>query len=176
MSAEISENLEELRELSQKAEAGEKGGRAQLRSAVAKCSPEVIAEASDIAQRAQAMLTKTISASEPLMEEALEARLALMREEIAGEDASPLEILLTERVVAGWLLVEVLEGLISAQFYKRAPKSSRVPPSYTLQMSRILESATRRYLATIRELARVRKLQAGAPPAQVNTQVNILRG
>jgi len=121
------------------------------------------------------MLTKTISASEPLMEEALEARLALMREEVAGENPTPLEVLLTERVVAGWLLVEVLEGLISAQFYKRAPKGSRVPPSYTLQMSRILESATRRYLAAIRELARVRKLQAGSP-VQVNAQVNILRG
>jgi hypothetical protein len=36
-----------------------------------------------------------------------------------------------------------------------------MPPSYILQMSRILESATRRYLAAVRELARVRKLQAG---------------
>jgi hypothetical protein len=42
-------------------------------------------------------------------------------------------------------------------------------------MSRILESATRRYLAAVRELARVRKLQAGSP-VQVNAQVNILRG
>jgi hypothetical protein len=176
LTAEGSESLEELRELSKKAEAGEKGARTQLRRAVARSSPKVIAEASDIAQRVQAMLTKTISAGEPLMEEALEARLALMREEVAGENPTPLEVLLTERVVAGWLLVEVLEGLIAAQFYKRAPKSSRVPPSYTLQMSRILESATRRYLSAIRELARVRKLQAGAPPVQVNAQVNILRG
>jgi hypothetical protein len=174
--AEVRERLEELRELSKKSEAGEKGTRAQLRRAVAKCSPGVIAEASDIAQRAQAMLTKTIAAGEPLVEEALERRLALMREEIAGENASPLEILLTERVVAGWLLVEVLEGLIAAQYYKGAPKSSRLPPSYIIQQSRILESATRRYLAAIRELARVRKLQAGAPPVQVDMQVNVLRG
>jgi hypothetical protein len=34
---------------------------------------------------------------------------------------------------------------------------------------------SRRYLAAIRELARVRKLQATAPPVQVNTQVNILQ-
>jgi hypothetical protein len=39
-----------------------------------------------------------------------------------------------------------------------------------------VESATRRYLASIRELARVRKLQAGTPPVQVNTQVNFLQG
>jgi hypothetical protein len=78
--------------------------------------------------------------------------------------------------VAGWLLVEVLEGLTAAQFYKGAPKSSRLSPSYIIQQSRILESATRRYLAAVRELARVRKLQATAPPVQVNTEVNVLRG
>jgi hypothetical protein len=38
-----------------------------------------------------------------------------------------------------------------------------------------LEGATRRYLAAVRELARVRKLQATAPPVQVSTQVNVLR-
>jgi hypothetical protein len=50
-----------------------------------------------------------------------------------------------------------------------------VAPTYVIQQSRILESATRRYLAAIKELARVRKLQAGTP-VQVNTQVNVLRG
>jgi hypothetical protein len=49
-------------------------------------------------------------------------------------------------------------------------------PTYVIQQSRILESATRRYLAAIKELARVRKLQAGTPPVRVNTQVNVLRG
>src|SRR5829696_369204 len=167
--------MAELRGLSEKAEAGDAEARKKLRRLVRATSPEIIGRASDIARRAEWVLIKTISAGEPLMEEALEARLALMREEIAGEDASPLEILLTERVVAGWLLVEVLEGLIAAQFYKGAPKSSRLPPSYIIQQSRILEGATRRYLAAVRELARVRKLQAGAP-VQANTQVNVLRG
>jgi len=49
-------------------------------------------------------------------------------------------------------------------------------PRHIIQQSRIVESATRRYLASIRELARVRKLQSGTPPMQVNTQVNVLRG
>jgi hypothetical protein len=53
---------------------------------------------------------------------------------------------------------------------------SSFAPSYLIQQSRILESATRRYLAAIRELARVRKLEATAPPVQVNTQVNVLGG
>jgi len=43
---------------------------------------------------------------------------------------------------------------------------SLLPPSYLLQQSRILEAATRCYLAAIRELARVRKLQATGPPVR----------
>jgi hypothetical protein len=51
-----------------------------------------------------------------------------------------------------------------------------VPISYTLEMLKWQERANRRYLAAIRELARVRKLEATARPVQVNTQVNILAG
>ena len=167
--------LTELRTLSEKAQAGDKEARKELRQLVRASSPEVIAEASGIASRAEWMLVKTISAGKPLMEEALQERMDQMRAEIAGENPTPLEVLLTERVVAGWLLVEVLEGLIAAQ-YQRDVKAHRVAPTYVIQQSRIVESATRRYLASIRELARVRKLQAGTPPVQVNTQVNVLRG
>jgi hypothetical protein len=166
--------LAALRAISEEAEGGSRNARKRLRRLVRSSSPEVIAEASDIAGRAQWMLVKTISAGEPLMEEALQERMHQMRTEIAGENPTPLEVLLTERVVAGWLLVEVLEGLIAAQ-YQRDVKAHRVPPTHVIQQSRILEGATGRYLAAIRELARVRKLQAGAPPVQVKTQVNILR-
>jgi hypothetical protein len=174
LSEDARARLAELRTLSEKAEAGDKEARKELRRLLRASSPEVLAEASGIARRAEGMLVKTISAGKPLMEEALEERMHQMRKEIAGENPTPLEVLLTERVVAGWLLVEVLEGLIAAQ-YQRDVKAHRVPPTYLIQQSRIVESATRRYLAAIRELARLRKLQAGAP-VQVNTQVNFLQG
>jgi hypothetical protein len=177
MSEDARGRLTELRALSEKVEAGDKEARKELRRLLRVSSPEVIAEASGIARRAEWMLVKTISAGKPLKEEALQERMHQMRSEIAGENPTPLEVLLTERVVAGWLLVEVLEGLIAAQYQRdvKAVKAHRVPPTHVIQQSRILESATRRYLAAIRELARVRKLQAGTP-VQVNTQVNVLRG
>jgi hypothetical protein len=60
-----------------------------------------------------------------------------MRAEIAGESPTPLEALLAERVVAGWLLVEVLEGLVAAQYRRdanrRDAKSARVGPAYLIQ-------------------------------------------
>jgi hypothetical protein len=55
------------------------------------------------------------SADDPLLEEALVARLDLMRADVVGENLTPLEVLLTERVVSSWLVVEVLEALMSAQ-------------------------------------------------------------
>jgi hypothetical protein len=172
---EFETKLDRLQALSKEAEGGNREARAELRRAVAECSPAVIAEASDVARRAERMLVKTISAGEPLMQETLEARLERMRGEIAGERPTPLERLLAERVVAGWLLVEVLEARIAAQ-YQHDVKGSRVGPDYVLQMSKILESATRRHLAAIQTLARLRKLQSNTPGVQYNTQINVVPG
>ncbi len=83
-----------------------------------------------------------------------------MRAEIAGEDPTPLEVLLTERVVSLRMLTTLLEVLIATQYRRNAGDGpERLSPSYIIQQARILESATRRYLAAIKELARVRKLR-----------------
>ena len=120
------------------------------------------------------MLVKTISGGDPLLQEALQARLRHMRQEVAGDNPSPLEAMLADRVVAGWLLVEVLEALVSAQYTRNLPDGAhRATPSYLLQQSKILESATRRHMQAINTLARVRKLQANTPGVQFNTQINV---
>jgi hypothetical protein len=174
--AEVQERLEELRKLSAKAEDGDKGARQELKQKLREASPQVIARASDVGRRAQHVLIGTAAAGDPLTELALSGRLDMMREEVAGENPTPLEVLLTERVVSCWMLVTLFDVLMSAQLWKGTKSENRVPISYTLKMLRWQESATRRYLAAIRELARVRKLQATSLPVQVNTQVNILRG
>jgi hypothetical protein len=95
----------------------------------------------------------------------------MLRAEIAGENPSPLEALLAERVVACWMLVELFDALMAAQL--RRENDKRLPLSHTLKMVKWQESANRRYLAAIRELARVRKLQANTPAVQYNTQINL---
>jgi len=83
-----------------------------------------------------------------------------MRAEIAGEDPTSLEVLLTERVVSLRMLTTLLEVLIATQYRRNVGDGpERLSPSYIIQQSRILDGATRRYLAAIKELARVRKLQ-----------------
>jgi hypothetical protein len=160
---ETRERLAQLRALSKKAEAGEKGARGELRRMVRSSSEEVIGRASDLGRKMGQTLAHTAAGGDPLTEEALLAKLDLMRAEIAGEDPTPLEVLLTERVVSLWMLTSLLEALIATQYRRTVDDpSERLSPSYVIQQSRILESANRRYLAAIRELARVRRLQVGA--------------
>jgi hypothetical protein len=73
----VSERLEELEKLSEKAESGDKEAGRELRQAVKRSAPEVIARASDIAGIGQRVLARTAAADNPLTEEALYAKLDL---------------------------------------------------------------------------------------------------
>ena len=176
---DVRESLQELRTLSRKAEGGGAEGaeaRKELRRKLLEASPAVISRASDIGRKSQHLLIETASGGDPLTEYALSGRLDMMRDEIAGENPTPLEILLTERVVSCWLLVELFEALMASQLWKETPDEKRVTERVLRYYLRWQESANARFLAAVRELARVRKLEATAPPVQVNAQVNILGG
>ena len=102
------------------------------------------------------------------------ARLDLMHADVAGPDPSPLEVLLAERICSLWVLIEVLELLVSAQLSGDLPPEHRSPTSSLKFIIGWQESANRRFLSATRELARVRKLQNNnAPAVQFNTQINL---
>jgi hypothetical protein len=105
------------------------------------------------------------------VQEAIVERAARMVGEIAGENASALEVLLAERIASLWVLVELQEALLSATY--RRGQEKLVGPAYIIQMCKIQESVNRRYLAAIKTLAQVRKLQANTPGIQFNTQINV---
>ena len=160
LSEETRKRLAELNALSDRVEAGDKEARRKLRLMVRASSAEVVGRAADVGRRAGRVLARSAAGGDPLAEEALCAKLDLMRAEIAGEDPTPLEVLLTERVVSLWMFTTLLEVLLAGQYRGNAVDGSkRLSPLYLIQQSRILEPATTRYLAAIRELARVRKLQ-----------------
>ena len=171
------DELRELRELSRQAEDGDLEARVKLQRRVKAASPEIVAEASNLAALAETPMVKFVSAGDTLMREALPKRLALMRAEIAGENPTPLEILLSERIVSCWLLVQVVEALAAQQIYSRYKKEKTT--LFSLPFQRYVlkwhESASSRYLAAIKDLARVRKLQMNTPNVQVNTQINVIR-
>jgi hypothetical protein len=171
---ETKAKLRELQDLSEAAEAGNKEARKELRRVLRASSPEIVARCSNIAERGQSIVAETMAAGNPLMEEAIHARLDFMRAEVTGENPTPLEVLITERIVSAWLFVEVQEALLNAQL-KRGPGVKHCPPSYLKFMIGWLDSAHRRYLAAIKSLAQVRRLQSNTSGVQFNTQINVHR-
>lgn len=172
LAKDAKDRLKALEALSEKAEAGDKGARKELREAVRKSTPEIVSRASDIGRRGRWSLIKTVAANDPLTVEALVAKMDLMRAEVAGLNPSPLEVLLAERVCSLWLLLESLELLVSAQL-SRDNSEHRVPMSYLRDVWKWQESASRRYLVTLKTLAQVRRLQSGRPSSQTNVQINV---
>jgi hypothetical protein len=173
--AEVKERLDELRALSEKAEAGEKGARQELNQALLKSSPAVIARASDVGRKSLHLLAGQLAAGNPLTESALSARLDLMRAEIGGPNPSPLESLLVEKIVAVWMVAELLEVYIAAQLWTGQDRKHRVPASALKPFISWQEQAHRRLLSAIKTLAQVRKLQSNAPSVQLNQQINVGR-
>ena len=170
---EARQRLDELRELSAKAEAGEDGARQELRRKLRESSAEVVIRASDSSRRAQRLLVETAAGGSPLAEDALSGRLDMMRAEVAGEDPTPLEVLLTERVVTCWLLAELFERLMAAQLWKETPREQRMSVQHGKFYLYWQDLANRRFFAAVQTLARVRKLQANTPGVHFNTQRNV---
>ena len=165
--------IRELQELADKAEGGDDGARLELRRRLREESPDVVAGCSDSARSYRQLLAERSSGGNPLRKEAISERADRMALELAGENPTPLEVLLSERVASLWVLVELQEALLAAWYYKAKATS----PTFVLQMARLQESAHRRYLAAIKTLAQVQKLQ-GPSRVQVNiggNQINVSR-
>jgi hypothetical protein len=165
--------IRELQELADKAEGGDDGARLELRRRLREESPNVVAGCSDSARSYRRLLAERSSGGNPLRKEAISERAGRMALELAGENPTPLEVLLSERVASLWVLVELQEALLAAWYYKAKATS----PTFVLQMARLQESAHRRYLAAIKTLVQVQKLQ-GPSRVQVNiggNQINVSR-
>ena len=172
LSKEAKDRLAKLEELSDRAADGDKKARGELRRVLRESGPEVVREASDLARKGQWALIKTAAGGEALAEEALVVRLDMMRSEIVGPHPSSLEVLLAEKTVSAWILTELLELLLNAQLTD-LPQSQRMSPSFLKFYLGWQEQAHRRLLSSIRELARVRRLQSGLPRMQTNVQINL---
>jgi hypothetical protein len=163
--------IQELQALSEWAEDGDQEAKRQLRRAVRESAPEVIARCSNIARTYRRLAADTASGRDLLVKEAMVERAERMAHEIAGEKRTPLEVLLSERIASLWVLVETQEALLFATYVRGQEKP--VGPAFIIQMCKIQESVNRRYLAAIKTLAQVRKLQANTPAVQYNTQINV---
>lgn len=133
---DVKKQLRELEDLSKEVEAGNKEARKELRKLVRASSPEIVAECSDFARRAELMMVKFAAAGSPLTEEALPRHLENIRREFAGEEPTSLEALLSERIAACWLLTQLADGLMAAQLYERSRDKSEGAVPFSLPFQR----------------------------------------
>jgi hypothetical protein len=167
---EARERIREMEDLSRRVQDGEEDLRPVLRRMVKESAPEVIARCSDSARIYRRMVAAKASGGSPLAEEAIAEGAERLALELAGENPTPLEVLLSERIASLWVLVEFQEALLFAWYGGNSGKTS--PAFLLLQMCKIQESVNRRYLQSVKMLAQVRRLQAKTPPLHL-TQINV---
>ena len=161
------ELLDELKGCVERARGGDEEELSKIRQML-KEAPHLARVFVDLASEAERSLLKRVAGDDPLVQEALPPQLKTMRKEIAGPDASPLERLLAERIVACWLQLQYADAI----YAQNLENMSLVQSEYH---QRRLDRLRRHYLSSIKTLAQIRKL---GPAVQINIaeqQINTAR-
>ena len=160
---ESGKTVEKLQDLLRLAEKGQEDAVPEIRQILNE-HPDLALRFVDVAQIAEDALIEKMTREEDLAtKEIMRCQLEAMREEIAGENPSPLERLLAERIVATWLQIQLFEGLYTSGM----SKSSMTIAQGSFHQKR-LDQTYRRHLSAIRALAQMRKLLKGASITQIN--------
>jgi hypothetical protein len=109
-----------------------------------------------------------VAREQHVIAEALSRQVAAMRSELGGPSPSPLEALLADRVIACWLQLHLAERRLAHRFDQDEAPSWALLDHY----QNWLDRSQRRYLAAIKTLATVRRLQVPILIGQVNVAAN----
>ena len=153
--------VEKLRDLLGKAQKGEEDALPKLRQILSE-HPDLARQFADVARIAEDALIEVMTKEDDLAaKELIRCQLEASRKEIAGKNSSPLEWLLSERVVVTWLEMQYFEAL-----YAQNMRNLSIPQAEHHQKR--LDRAHRRHLSAIRALAQIRKLLKGTAMTQIN--------
>ena len=157
--------LLQLHDLLRLAEKGQEDAVPEIRQILNE-HPDLTWRFVDVAHIAEDTLIEEMTKEGDLAtKELLRCQLEAMREEIAGENPSPLERLLAERIVATWLQIQLFEGLYTSAMSKKSSSMTIAQGSFHQKR---LDQTYRRHLSAIRALAQMRKLLKGASITQIN--------
>jgi hypothetical protein len=146
-----SELINELRPLVLRASEGDQDAPRRIRRALEETPDSAQILSNIVAKRAERIFVKKICGDDLLLREALSLQLEEMRRQIAGCGPSPLEELLSERVVACWLQLQQAEAVYASGLGKQRRSQGEYH-------ERRLDRLHRRYLSAVHGLARMRKL------------------
>jgi hypothetical protein len=136
-----------IRELADRANRGSEEALARLRRLFDDC-PEIWEQVGDLARHAELAWLDLVADEDRLIHESVKRHIAKMKDRLAGPHPTPMEQLLVNQAVACYLAVQHAETSLSA------PGSCS--PAQAAMRLRRAESAQRRYLSTLKTLARLR--------------------
>lgn len=140
-----------LQELVKRAMRGDQSVLPRLREILDDC-PKLWETYGDLGRLAKDAWLKLLAGPDLMLSEAVNRKLEELRVELSGPQPSPLEKLLIDRILAGWLQVHYAD--ISYPQVRELQSTAAARQ----ELMRRQESAQRRYLASIRQLALVRRL------------------
>lgn len=149
--------------LLRQADKGDERAIAALRR-VSEETPALWQEFGDLSRHARMALCRRIAGRNRYLEEATAKEAGRLRRAWAGDDPTPLETALAERIAACWLYLMHAEGNYTGRM---GQADNPLTWEEDERHRKRVEQAERRYLRAIRELAQVRKIQ------QVMVQVNV---
>jgi hypothetical protein len=155
--SELIEDKKKLMALIDRAQDGDKDALPLLRQVLDE-APRV-ARIIDLARNVERSLIKNMSGDDMFTQEAIPRNLKAMRKEIAGENPSPLERLLAERITVCWLELQYFQTI----YAQHLADLSITQSDYH---QRRIDKAHRRYISSIKALAQIRKM---GPAVQINT-------
>jgi hypothetical protein len=151
---------DELRDLLQRAQAGDASALAPLRDCVERAG--LWEQLGDLSWHAEEALLNAAAGTDLLVKEAMRCHLAQLRDELTGEAPTPLERMLIDRLVLCWAMAHVAD--VEAQAKDRGADTQG--PHF----QRRQDAAHKRLLSAAKQLALVRKLLRRAPsPILVST-------
>ena len=158
---ESEKTVEKLHDLLRLAEKGQEDAVPEIRQILNE-HPDLTWRFVDVAHIAEDALIEVMTEEGDLAaKELIRYQLEAMREQIAGKNSSPLERLLSERVVITWLEVQFFEAL-----YAKNMRKLTLPQAEHHQKR--LDRAHGRHLSAIGALAQMRKLLKGTAITQIN--------
>lgn len=142
-------DAEALRQLIERAQNGDTKALPALRKKLE--APALVDQlGGDLAQQAALTLIRATAGKNLVCQEALSRKVELLQAELSGPNPTPLERLLSERIVACWL--QVYEADV------RFAQANELSLPWDDYYQRRMDRAHKRYLSAIKTLATVRKL------------------